>query len=58
MQPGRVVVDLDLREKVYVGFAGQFGGGDFVEGAVDVVGQLRIEEAHAAVDVAELQQAP
>ena len=56
MEAGRVVVNLDFGKHVHVGFAGQFGGGHFVEGPVKIIGLGGVEKAHATVYTAEFQE--
>ena len=56
MEARCVVVDLHFVEHVDVGFAGEFGGGHFVEGFALVVAGFGVEDVHMAVDAAEFQQ--
>lgn len=56
MQSRCIVVDLHFVEHVDVGFAGELGGGNFVQWFADVVASFRVEDAYLAVDAAILQQ--
>ena len=55
MEAGCVVVDLHLVEHVDVGFACEFGRGDFIKRFADVFAGVGTEEAYAAIDATILQ---